>query len=125
MEISVKINVDDRRIQDLLCCAFEGGSNYWYKILQIVKPTTHGFEKITGVERLYQYPLDPTGRIVIGDREDPELKEILDINSIKKGLVVMQEKFPCDWSNFMTCHEDADTGDVFLQCCLFSDVIFS
>ena len=31
MRVTVQHNIDDERISDLLCCAFEGGSNYWIK----------------------------------------------------------------------------------------------
>lgn len=31
-EISVTQKISLKRVQDLLCCAFEGGSNYWCRL---------------------------------------------------------------------------------------------
>ena len=48
----------------------------------------------------------------------------LDLNAIKKGLQIMAEKYPRHMGDFLNENDDADTGDVFLQCCLFGEAIY-
>lgn len=48
----------------------------------------------------------------------------LNIEDIKKGLKVMAEEQPQHFADFIEGNGDNDTGDVFLQLCLFSDVVY-
>jgi hypothetical protein len=49
---------------------------------------------------------------------------MLDRVAILEGLRIMAEKEPRHFADFMTENDDADTGDVFLQCCLYGEVIY-
>jgi len=65
------------------------------------------------------------GSITIRSSEtDDEPNYILDLNAIEKGLQLMATKFPDHFADFIKEQDDATTGDVFLQCCLFKDVIY-
>jgi hypothetical protein len=48
---------------------------------------------------------------------------LLDMGTIRHGLQVMANQYPRHWNNFINDNEDADTGDVFLQCCLWGEVV--
>jgi hypothetical protein len=130
-EISVKVPITKQRISDLLCCAFEGGSNYWYCIDEFIAPTEMSWQ--TDPEQVFQhldYPLNEGGALIISDKEDDSPAKNrktyrLDLESITKGLQVMAEKYPRHFSDFIGENDDAITGDVFLQCCLFGEVIYS
>lgn len=124
LSVEVKQEVTLQRISDLLCSAFEGGSNYWYNIEEFVKPenfnnSEEGDEKF----RHLSYPINEGGALLISDGED-DTKHILNLESIKKGLKVMARDYPRHFNDFMQENDDACTGDVFLQCCLFGEVIF-
>jgi hypothetical protein len=41
-----------------------------------------------------------------------------------KGLQVMAEKYPVHFNNFDSDNFDAETGDVFLQCSLFGEIVY-
>ena len=122
------IEVPVQKVQDNLCSAFEGGSNYWYTITEFVKPTSmphRSDEEGKVVYKHLDYPVNPGGALMIGDAEDPARKPVrLDVAAIQKGLDVMAEKFPRHFSNMMDENGDAITGDVLLQCCVFGDVIY-
>ena len=126
--IAVKIThqISRQRISDLLCSAFEGGSNYWYVIEKFIQPETLNFR--TDEEEIFKhldYPLNEGGAILIGDNEDEDAgTKRLDLKSIQKGLRTMAKKYPRHMSDFLNENDDAGTGDVFLQCCLFGDVIY-
>ncbi len=40
------------------------------------------------------------------------------------GVQVMAEKYPKHFNDWMNQNDDAITGDIFLQCCLFGEEIF-
>lgn len=128
IEITIKTVIPLQRISDLLCSAFEGGSNYWYEIKKFNRPPALTFR--TDPDRIYRhldYPLNPGGSLIIATNEGDEIngkKEwTLDLESIKKGLEILQEKYPVNhWADFIGENDDANTGDAFLQCCCFGDI---
>ena len=38
MRITIQLEVTNETIRDLMCCAFEGGSNYWYTGMERATP---------------------------------------------------------------------------------------
>jgi hypothetical protein len=61
---------------------------------------------------------------MVGDIEGDMPDALLDLGTIRNGLQVMADKYPNHWHDFINDNEDATTGDVFLQCCLYGEVIF-
>jgi hypothetical protein len=129
-EIMVKTPISKTRIGDLLCTALEGGSNYWYCIDKFIKPNNFQFRYNTMMDfDQYDFPLNDGGALIISDKEDENPDEErktykLDLVSLKRGIQVMAEKYPKDFSDFLEENYDAFTGDTFLQCCLFGEVIY-
>ena len=126
VSVNVKHEITLDRISNLLCSAFEGGSNYWYQIDKFIKPENLSFR--TDEEQIYRhldYPLNEGGALIINDLEgDEDEPKRLDLDAIKKGLQIMAEKYPRHMSDFLNDNDDAETGDVFLQCCIFGDAIY-
>lgn len=111
------------QLESLICCAIEGGSNYWYMI------TDHNAKEIQEKSEVKVYlselPLKEGGYLMIGDCEDDEVEsKRLDLDVIKKGVPVFAEKYPRHYIDAISSNEDADTGDVFLQCCLFGELVY-
>jgi hypothetical protein len=128
LTITVPIAVSFSDIVSQLCSAFEGGSNYWYRIDKQTKP-----ENFENSEKDYikyphlSYPINKGGSLTIsvleGVDEDQDGKTFaLNLESIQKGLVVMAQKYPHHFKDLKD--GDQTTGDVLLQCCLFGDVIY-
>ena len=118
--------LDIKRISDLLCCALEGGSNYWYCIDEFGSPPELKFRSNSEeIFRHLDYPLNEGGYLMISVHiEDSGAPKRLDLDTIKRGLGVMAEKYPRDYGNFIKENEDSETGDVFLQCCLFGEIVY-
>lgn len=132
------MEIDWERVRDLLCCAFEGGSNYWYEIGMVSWPEGYtredyreGGKGQTGGSYYHWSQLVPTqegGALHVSSKARDEIGGkrvwILDREACARGLSVMAEK--CAWhhADFVAGNEDACTGDVFLQCALFSEVVF-
>ncbi len=121
------------RIASLIISALEGGSNYWYTIAEFVKPEDADLWRFPDessladahVYRHVQYPLSKGGALLIEDREGTEEGQFrLDLDSIAKGLQIMAKDCPRHYADILAENDDAITGDVFLQCCLFGKVIF-
>lgn len=129
----VDTKVSTEQLSDLLTSAFEGGSNYWYMIQEFIKPTQlvhKEFPEDNRKEAHYatEYCLNPGGALMIDDEQadEPSLKKPvrLDIEACQKGLDVMAKKYPHHFKDLLADNTDAITGDVFLQCCIFGDVIY-
>ena len=125
MNITVPIEIDEKRIAGLLCSAFEGGSNYWYQIERFITPPAVTVR--SDEDRVYRhldYPLNDGGALEIANTEDPSLGvKTLDRASIERGLALMGTKYPQHMADFLQENDDATTGDVFLQCCLYGEIL--
>ena len=67
--------------------------------------------------------------ILVIDKEAGEddyeiLGGYLNRRTVKQGLQLMADKYPTHWIHFINDNGDADTGDIFLQLCLFQSVVF-
>ena len=133
--MKISIDIPDPRIASILVNAFEGGSNYWYRIESKVappkgeeRPVLEYNEKDAKVRPTYDWPLTG-GALLISDfygaGEDDKVTMRLDRNTIDSGLKVMAEKYPRHFANMLPeGSDDAETGDVFLQCCLFGELVY-
>lgn len=133
--MKVNVEVDNEKIKGLLCCAFEGGSNYWAKIDSCNLPDNLSMNDF-GVGGKFQtknywhwsqiIPLVEGCSLIIEDQECHTYGEkyILNIQAIHKGLQIMANQYPNHFADFMSQQDDATTGDVFLQCCLFGKVVY-
>lgn len=120
----VKVKVSQQRIEDLLCNALEGGSNYWYMIDSFNYPEGQTQESL-GLEFPHiELPLVPGGSLTISDKEDAQTKATLDKAACIKGLEAMARDEARHFGDWLAENDDATTGDVFLQCALWGKVIY-
>lgn len=129
--MKIEIEINKGRIADLLCSAVEGA---WYLRGLIELHSTHfpsqGISKeelstVSGWEDgkyCYIYPLFGDGYIRFDDiGEDKVEKYYLNYEAIEKGLKIFEKDYPNQFSNWLNENDDAITGAVFLQCCLFGE----
>jgi hypothetical protein len=127
------INIDNEKIKGILCCAFEGGSNYWAQIddYEIVKGSTYeDFRKDGKFQNKDNYwhpsqivPLTEGCSVIVKDQEEGKVYK-LNLGAIHKGIEVMAAKYPRHFGDFLSENSDSTTGDVFLQCCLLGEVVY-
>lgn len=126
--INTKVEIPLHRVADMLCCAFEGGSNYWCVIKKTKAPEKFDFRFMPDLLdkpcSYTDYPTNQGGYLIVGDIEGDEEDAMLNLASIHQGLQVMAEKYPRHFTDLLNDNDDAETGDVFLQCCLWGDAIF-
>lgn len=136
--MNLNIEVSDDKIRNLLCTAFEGGSNYWYQIKgQVLRGDLsmvdfrEGGKMQTAGDYWHWSQLIPLvdGCAILmttkfGDELNGKKEWCLDKDAIASGLAIMREKYPKHFGDFVAENDDAITGDVFLQCCLFGEVVY-
>jgi hypothetical protein len=119
--------IHDHRVADLLCGAFDGGSNYWYSIENYVIPES--LAKPWGSEYTPQYvsiPMSKGGAVIIVDNENPDSEKFtLDQAAIERGKKLIETDYKSDYIDILKENDDANTSDVFLQLCLFNKVIYA
>jgi len=127
MKIKIEQEISVERIGDLLCSAWEGGSTYWARVEKTIEPEKIQFGTMdNGKPYNHEIALNEGGSIQFRDiEEDKIITKTLNLKSIKKGLGVMAEQYPKHFADFLSENDDATTGDVFLQCCIFGEVIYS
>lgn len=129
MEITIKKEITLQRISDLLSSAFEsGGIAYWASVARYHEPVKLEFR--TDPKHIYKhldYPLNRQGAVILRNHEEPERKpKPLTLETIKTGLELManSEKYAHHWRDFITENDDMNTADVFVQFCVFGDVLY-
>jgi hypothetical protein len=150
MTVTIDQQVTFNRIADLLTSAFEGGSNYWIDSIVRHDPERFDFAAYPDLGRergmppqtyLCDVPLNAGGSIdfILNESFDADgtVKYTLDLERIKRGLQTFLKgegfgtekdgtvrRVPRHAASFLSESEDAETGDVFLQICLFGEVVF-
>ncbi len=120
--IKVEVEVKEEIIENNLVAALEGGSNYWYEIVGYKNKKPQRKEPYWSA--YITTPLSEDGVLKIKDNEGKGKVYNLTRNKLIKGLKVMANKCPIHFGEIMNEDGDATTGDVFLQCALFGEVIY-
>lgn len=132
--VNVQQNVSAGRIVDLLCTAFDGGMTAGWARAETHMPDEPDWswgegspEKLekewANVRKVYVAPMCG-GHVTLIDVEDDEKSYRLDKEALERGLHIFAEKYPSHFSDFINENDDAITGDVYVQCCVFGDAIY-
>jgi hypothetical protein len=129
--VNAPVKVSDEIVSNLFTCAVEGGSDYWCGKIRCL----HEDDKKKSYD---EYMVNGFKAWMIEPHEtmkNPEPFTELEIDKrvytctvddIKEAVKLMVEKYPeTHWLNMMSeTAMDAETGDVFLQLCLFKEVVY-
>jgi hypothetical protein len=127
VRITMKYDVTKEQLSSLLTSAFEGGSNYWCELNRKITPSKWEFvtEPKASKHYLEDYPLNPGGALLLTDKLEEESSPYrLDWEQLQKGLQIMADKYPESFLLIINENDDANTGDCFLQCCIFGEEIY-
>jgi hypothetical protein len=127
MKVQFTHEIPLNRIAELLCCATEGGISYWCYIDFGKSRKPPEIDKDIGFDAEYRHvcwPLSHGGSLCLVDNED-NTEHYLDLAAVERGLKVMAEKYPHHLANFLKDNEDAETGDVFVQCSVLGEIVYS
>ena len=124
--VTTKVNITRDQIVDLLCYGLEGGINYWATYSAGFIPTPEEMAKyVDGVySGLPVYDIGhPDYKLIIRDIETNK-QHTLTLEKLRLGVADMASKYPRHFNSFIQDDPDAETGDVFIQCCVFGDIIY-
>jgi len=114
-----------RQVADLLRFACDGTGDHWCRIVEYVKPPAIHFRTDNAqILRHVDYPLNEGGSLGISSTEPDSEVFRLNFESISSGLNAMATECPRHFADFLNDRADAITGDAFLQCCLFGELIY-
>ena len=119
----VTIPLPLKAIVGSLTSACEGGSNYW--ILKVTKGRKPSRETPSDFG-IWSWPVDGGSLRVspIPEAGAPKATYTLDKAAITRGLTAMAAGSPRHFGNLVGGNDDAETGDVLLQYCLFGEILF-
>lgn len=117
-DVKVTFPFTESMVFSLLTSAFEGGSNYWIERVDVEGIPEEAWNYLQDV------PLIEGGVLMISVSEEEGKHYRLDWESIVRGLIAMSKQAPHHFFEAANGDGDATTGDVFLQCCLFGEVVY-
>lgn len=116
--------VSRARVANLLSLILHGGVHTPYTIADVQKPPILLFRSDQKfILRELDCPLNEGGSLSVArGRVNAEARR-LDLDSIAEGLNVMAENYSRHFADFLNEAADDVTADVFLQCCLFGQLV--
>lgn len=126
LNIATTVTIPLQRVADLFVNAIEGGSNYWMTSLRpgdkmrerAPKDATNWYE--SGAS----YATDDDTEVLMTVLEDEGTEHTITLGSIRSGLQFMADSYPTHFADILTRNDDAITGDVFVQCVVFGEIIY-
>jgi len=137
--ITSQVQITTKRLKDLLCCAFEGGSNFWASC-------SVGQEEMDKVDAEYFHEIPALGgEIEMFDKEEVEIAEqdgdekpkplgVINIERIAMALQWMADgtnekgkdlpHYKRHFNDIVIENEDANTGDLLVQLAVMGEEVF-
>jgi hypothetical protein len=134
-EVHIKHVISEDMVRNLLKLAFEGGSTYWMYVLKYEFPnhtTREDFVdngKFATLDNggkwspLYLLPFHRGGGIIVEEKSE-DVRHTIVREKLLHGLDMMAQKYPRHFQNVIDGTATPETGDTFLQCSLFDDIVF-
>ena len=123
LNLNVTVSINRKRLGDLICCALEGGSNYWCDGFKPdIYPIPEG--ESNSVEWGHEAVAHGASFTIEHDFDGIELHITNNDEHLVRTMELMATKYPAYWNDFMTENEDASTGDVFFQLLCFGEIVY-
>lgn len=134
--LQVQLAIHLARIYDLMITANEYAGTYWAHVAETNLPAGVDFSswdlpdyhfRDNGTHRWPEHVAALVGgsvtyAVIDDDGEIGSERYVLDADAIARGFALMAAEYSRHFGDFLAGNEDAVTGDVFLQCCLFGQV---
>jgi len=122
IKVNVTLDVSVDMLKNLLTSVREGGySSSW---LVQINPIGNDKEiEADFLNGLYNTPFVEGGKWEIKVCDERK-KRVVDLEAIKKGTQIFFEKYPKQADRMMKENDDAETADIWFQCCALGDVVY-
>jgi hypothetical protein len=128
LKITTEIDIPQERIASEICTAMEQGSGYWARVTRESKDDRDDYLS-PHPRALPYFKYFHNGWTEFGEIDESTgrlgpKRYMLKLDTIKRGIQTMAEKYPNHYAGFMSESGDCITADVFLQCCLFGEIVY-
>jgi hypothetical protein len=125
----VETPIKSELVADMVIGAFEGGITYWCAKARPVEPCEDCVTYEDGCPWYAKPSLyENDFKIRLQQHEEHTKDAGVDVfmtpASVQQGLSTMAEKYPEHFSDMISGNWDAATADVFVQLCVFNDIIY-
>ena len=121
--INRRLEISDELIEDVLCCAFEGGITYWAN--NVSCKDNDDMKKVGGWKHEYLTKTKKKDAVMYIHDTESEEKYPITKKSIIDALQKMDNlKYTKTLDNILGEVYDADDADVFVQIACFGQVIY-
>ena len=136
IKVKIEAEIEPQRLCDLLVAVFDSGaSNYWVHEVNYEMPEDPDWSWCTPRERedwessRKVYVAAMCGGhidwVLLNDDEDGPGETVRTHKAeMIKGLSIMAERYPWHLRNILEDNDDAETSDVFAQCCVLGEIVF-
>lgn len=112
-------------IDDVIICAIEGGSNYWYVLDQRAVVEPKDFKRNESIHYPFLDKVYQGSSVDINDAEDSKEKlGTLNIESIERGLKLLGTNHAKVLNNIIEEIYDANDADIFFQLCVLGEIVY-
>lgn len=121
--VTMQVPLPRERVQDVLVTAFEQACNYWYRDLEAVVPERQVKLKGDDLDSYWHVrePLTDEG-VRFADVDGGV--HVLNRAKLLEGIRKLAETHPARLAEIINEDDDAETADVFLQVCVFGEVVY-
>ena len=126
--MTIQFEIKDAIINDQLCTALEGGSNYWYMIGPIDrKHFIKGLPLVDNLTRSFLADKDfylEVYDLESEDEDNPELLGKVTYESMQKAFGIMSKDYPVTLGRILSGDYDADDSDIWFQIATMGEVVY-
>jgi hypothetical protein len=123
MRVPFVVDAPADKLCSALVSAFEGGSNYWIRRVEVVtepsEPCAYHSHSVF---------LGAALRVVLRDPGDvpggQDAVKLLTLETLRDGMALLAQKWPHHVADLLTNRGDATTGDVILQAAILGDLVY-
>lgn len=119
LEVSRQIVVTRQDIDDIMCCALEGGINYWCRKAEVVEGIYYG--------EYASEQISHGGSLRLYDSEEDEVY-VLTLDKFLNGIsLACRDGYADEWFDgeiLDCCQIDAEAADIIVQYALFGEVVY-
>jgi hypothetical protein len=120
----VSIEVEEKRVAELLSTGYVG-IKYWCYTKLCTPGDIELPDWCSDFAREEVWPLyDGWVTLELHHPHEKKDRYVLSAIDISDGLKLMAQKYPKHWAQFLLGNEDSITGDIFIQLCLFGELVY-
>jgi hypothetical protein len=117
---TASIDIDAKKITDQIISAIEGGSGYWMETFNPVRGRERATDDLWYAdEKVWSGDFEVNVRI----HDEDETRKFTP-DSVKKGLQWLLDNHAWRIDQIIKETGDAETADVFMQACLFQEIVY-